>query len=129
MFLSYADCRLTCVCETAGLTPSARGFSSDMGQSSSSVRLRSADSGSCRRRRLLRPGSEPLQVNIVSSSHNLDFSSKCLQGVREDLQQHLQCNKWFIFIILNTASMSSCGIVGTALPLLAGIYTEIKLGL
>ena len=37
-----------------------------MGQLSSSVRLRSGDSGSCRRRRLLRPGSEPLQVNIVS---------------------------------------------------------------
>ncbi|XP_030001214.1 uncharacterized protein arhgef9a isoform X2 [Sphaeramia orbicularis] len=35
---------------------------SDMGQSSSSVRLRSGDSGSCRRRRLLRPGSEPLQL-------------------------------------------------------------------
>ncbi|KAG7241773.1 hypothetical protein INR49_024743 [Caranx melampygus] len=37
----------------------------NMGQSSSSVRLRSGGSGSCRRRRLLRPGSEPLQVNIV----------------------------------------------------------------
>eukprot|EP00064_Thunnus_orientalis_P011761 superscaffoldBa00001733_g11792 len=35
----------------------------DMGQTSS-VRLRSGDSSSCRRRRLLRPGSEPLQVNI-----------------------------------------------------------------
>lgn len=41
---------------------------SDIGQSSSSVRLRSGGSGSCRRRRLLRPGSEPLQVNIVSRS-------------------------------------------------------------
>ncbi|XP_015811077.3 spermatogenesis-associated protein 13 isoform X7 [Nothobranchius furzeri] len=40
---------------------------SDMGQSSSSVRLRSGGSGSCRRRRLLRPGSEPLQVNILIS--------------------------------------------------------------
>ncbi|XP_017275267.1 uncharacterized protein LOC108237997 isoform X3 [Kryptolebias marmoratus] len=38
-----------------------------MGQSSSSVRLRSGGSGSCRRRRLLRPGSEPLQVNILIS--------------------------------------------------------------
>ncbi|XP_024138780.1 spermatogenesis-associated protein 13 isoform X2 [Oryzias melastigma] len=38
-----------------------------MGQTSSSVRLRSGDSGSCRRRRLLRPGSEPLQVNILIS--------------------------------------------------------------
>lgn len=37
--------------------------------SSSSVRLRSGGSGSCRRRRLLRPGSEPLQVNIVSHIH------------------------------------------------------------
>ncbi|XP_028272695.1 uncharacterized protein arhgef9a isoform X3 [Parambassis ranga] len=36
--------------------------SADMGQSSSSVRLRSGGSGSCRRRRLLRPGSEPLQL-------------------------------------------------------------------
>ncbi|KAK5609834.1 hypothetical protein CRENBAI_019004 [Crenichthys baileyi] len=36
----------------------------DMGQSSSSVRLRSGGSTSCRRKRLLRPGSEPLQVNI-----------------------------------------------------------------
>lgn len=41
-------------------------YPADMGQSSSSVRLRSGGSGSCRRRRLLRPGSEPLQVNIVS---------------------------------------------------------------
>ncbi|XP_028272698.1 spermatogenesis-associated protein 13 isoform X6 [Parambassis ranga] len=41
--------------------------SADMGQSSSSVRLRSGGSGSCRRRRLLRPGSEPLQVNILIS--------------------------------------------------------------
>ncbi|XP_034036789.1 rho guanine nucleotide exchange factor 9 isoform X1 [Thalassophryne amazonica] len=38
---------------------------SDMGQSSS-VRLRLGNSGSCRRR-LLRPGSEPLQVNILIS--------------------------------------------------------------
>uniref|UniRef100_A0A3P9HJG9 Rho guanine nucleotide exchange factor 9 n=1 Tax=Oryzias latipes TaxID=8090 RepID=A0A3P9HJG9_ORYLA len=38
-----------------------------MGQTSSSVRLRSGGSGSCRRRRLLRPGSEPLQVNILIS--------------------------------------------------------------
>ncbi|XP_068446915.1 uncharacterized protein [Clinocottus analis] len=41
---------------------------SDMGQSSASVRLRSGGSGSCRRRRLLRPGSEPLQVNIVAGT-------------------------------------------------------------
>ncbi|XP_032410583.1 spermatogenesis-associated protein 13 isoform X6 [Xiphophorus hellerii] len=39
----------------------------DMGQSSSSVRLRSGGSTSCRRKRLLRPGSEPLQVNILIS--------------------------------------------------------------
>ncbi|XP_030001218.1 spermatogenesis-associated protein 13 isoform X5 [Sphaeramia orbicularis] len=44
---------------------------SDMGQSSSSVRLRSGDSGSCRRRRLLRPGSEPLQVNILISGGSI----------------------------------------------------------
>lgn len=44
-------------------------FPADMGQSSSSVRLRSGGSGSCRRRRLLRPGSEPLQVNVVSRTH------------------------------------------------------------
>ncbi|XP_071313355.1 spermatogenesis-associated protein 13 isoform X2 [Trachinotus anak] len=43
----------------------------DMGQSSSSVRLRSGDSGSCRRRRLLRPGSEPLQVNILISGGSI----------------------------------------------------------
>uniref|UniRef100_UPI003AAE66B9 uncharacterized protein isoform X2 n=1 Tax=Centroberyx gerrardi TaxID=166262 RepID=UPI003AAE66B9 len=42
----------------------------DMGQSSSSVRLRSGDSGSCRRR-LLRPGSEPLQVNILISGGSI----------------------------------------------------------
>lgn len=40
---------------------------SDHGQSSS-VRLRS---GSCRRRRLLRPGSEPLQVNILISGGSI----------------------------------------------------------
>lgn len=40
---------------------------SDMGQSSS-VRLRT---GSCRRRRLLRPGSEPLQVNILISGGSI----------------------------------------------------------
>ncbi|XP_074504128.1 uncharacterized protein arhgef9a isoform X4 [Sebastes fasciatus] len=44
---------------------------SDMGQSSSSVRLRSGGSGSCRRRRLLRPGSEPLQVNILISGGSI----------------------------------------------------------
>ncbi|XP_047196568.1 uncharacterized protein LOC118112229 isoform X3 [Hippoglossus stenolepis] len=44
---------------------------SDMGQLSSSVRLRSGDSGSCRRRRLLRPGSEPLQVNILISGGSI----------------------------------------------------------
>uniref|UniRef100_A0A3Q3SAQ7 Rho guanine nucleotide exchange factor 9 n=1 Tax=Mastacembelus armatus TaxID=205130 RepID=A0A3Q3SAQ7_9TELE len=44
---------------------------SDIGQSSSSVRLRSGDSGSCRRRRLLRPGSEPLQVNILISGGSI----------------------------------------------------------
>lgn len=58
----------------------------DMGQSSSSVRLRSGGSGSCRRRRLLRPGSEPLQVNVVSQTRtfinththiNTDLSSHC----------------------------------------------------
>lgn len=38
----------------------------DMGQSSS-VRLRSGGSASCKRKRLLRPGSEPLQVNILIS--------------------------------------------------------------
>uniref|UniRef100_A0A4W6CBC9 Rho guanine nucleotide exchange factor 9 n=1 Tax=Lates calcarifer TaxID=8187 RepID=A0A4W6CBC9_LATCA len=43
----------------------------DMGQSSSSVRLRSGGSGSCRRRRLLRPGSEPLQVNILISGGSI----------------------------------------------------------
>nr|XP_057918902.1 spermatogenesis-associated protein 13 isoform X6 [Doryrhamphus excisus] len=42
---------------------------SDVGQSSS-VRLRSGD-GSCRRRRLLRPGSEPLQVNILISGGSI----------------------------------------------------------
>ncbi|XP_034740257.1 spermatogenesis-associated protein 13 isoform X6 [Etheostoma cragini] len=41
-----------------------------MGQSSSSVRLRSGGSGSCRRR-LLRPGSEPLQVNILISGGSI----------------------------------------------------------
>ncbi|TWW55212.1 hypothetical protein D4764_09G0002610 [Takifugu flavidus] len=41
---------------------------SDTAPSSSSVRLRSGGSGSCRRRRLLRPGSEPLQVNISAAS-------------------------------------------------------------
>ncbi|XP_033949434.1 spermatogenesis-associated protein 13 isoform X4 [Pseudochaenichthys georgianus] len=45
---------------------------SDMGQSSSSsVRLRSGGSGSCRRGRLLRPGSEPLQVNILISGGSI----------------------------------------------------------
>uniref|UniRef100_A0A3Q1JD17 Rho guanine nucleotide exchange factor 9 n=1 Tax=Anabas testudineus TaxID=64144 RepID=A0A3Q1JD17_ANATE len=44
---------------------------SDIGQSSSSVRLRSGGSGSCRRRRLLRPGSEPLQVNILISGGSI----------------------------------------------------------
>ncbi|XP_055368170.1 uncharacterized protein LOC114864633 isoform X2 [Betta splendens] len=44
---------------------------SDIGQSSSSVRLRPGDSGSCRRRRLLRPGSEPLQVNILISGGSI----------------------------------------------------------
>ncbi|XP_069387192.1 spermatogenesis-associated protein 13 isoform X2 [Paralichthys olivaceus] len=44
---------------------------SDMGQSSSSVRLRSRDTGSCNRRRLLRPGSEPLQVNILISGGSI----------------------------------------------------------
>nr|XP_057918901.1 spermatogenesis-associated protein 13 isoform X5 [Doryrhamphus excisus] len=43
--------------------------SADVGQSSS-VRLRSGD-GSCRRRRLLRPGSEPLQVNILISGGSI----------------------------------------------------------
>ncbi|XP_068181255.1 uncharacterized protein [Antennarius striatus] len=43
---------------------------SDMGQSSS-VRLRSGDSGSCRRKRLLRPGSEPLQVNVLISGGSI----------------------------------------------------------
>ncbi|XP_044218847.1 uncharacterized protein LOC122989891 isoform X3 [Thunnus albacares] len=42
----------------------------DMGQTSS-VRLRSGDSSSCRRRRLLRPGSEPLQVNILISGGSI----------------------------------------------------------
>ncbi|XP_046872937.1 uncharacterized protein LOC124464866 isoform X5 [Hypomesus transpacificus] len=41
----------------------------DMGESSS-VRLRTGDSGSCRRR-LLRPGSEPLQVNILISGGSI----------------------------------------------------------
>uniref|UniRef100_A0A3Q1D1V0 Rho guanine nucleotide exchange factor 9 n=1 Tax=Amphiprion ocellaris TaxID=80972 RepID=A0A3Q1D1V0_AMPOC len=45
--------------------------SAHMGQSSSSVRLRSGGSGSCRRRRLLRPGSEPLQVNILISGGSI----------------------------------------------------------
>ncbi|XP_029971635.1 spermatogenesis-associated protein 13 isoform X4 [Salarias fasciatus] len=44
--------------------------SGDMGHSSS-VRLRSGGSGSCRRRRLLRPGSEPLQVNILISGGSI----------------------------------------------------------
>ncbi|XP_067374212.1 spermatogenesis-associated protein 13 isoform X6 [Channa argus] len=44
---------------------------SDIGQSSSSVRLRSGDTGSCRRRRLLRSGSEPLQVNILISGGSI----------------------------------------------------------
>ncbi|XP_024918909.1 spermatogenesis-associated protein 13 isoform X4 [Cynoglossus semilaevis] len=44
---------------------------SEMGQSSSSVRLRSGGVGSCRRRRLLRPGSEPLQVNILISGGSI----------------------------------------------------------
>ncbi|XP_058505333.1 spermatogenesis-associated protein 13 isoform X5 [Solea solea] len=43
----------------------------DMGQSASSVRLRSGGAGSCRRRRLLRPGSEPLQVNILISGGSI----------------------------------------------------------
>ncbi|XP_041846086.1 spermatogenesis-associated protein 13 isoform X2 [Melanotaenia boesemani] len=42
-----------------------------IGPSSSSVRLRSGGSGSCRRRRLLRPGSEPLQVNILISGGSI----------------------------------------------------------
>ncbi|XP_047441995.1 spermatogenesis-associated protein 13-like isoform X5 [Mugil cephalus] len=42
----------------------------DMAQSSS-VRLRPGGSGSCRRRRLLRPGSEPLQVNILISGGSI----------------------------------------------------------
>ncbi|XP_029296822.1 spermatogenesis-associated protein 13 isoform X2 [Cottoperca gobio] len=44
---------------------------SDTGQLSSSVRMRSGGSGSCRRRRLLRPGSEPLQVNILISGGSI----------------------------------------------------------
>ncbi|XP_034399109.1 uncharacterized protein LOC117737330 isoform X4 [Cyclopterus lumpus] len=44
---------------------------SDVGQSSSTVRLRSGGSGSCRRRRLLRPGSEPLQVNVLISGGSI----------------------------------------------------------
>ncbi|XP_068570455.1 spermatogenesis-associated protein 13 isoform X2 [Cebidichthys violaceus] len=44
---------------------------SDVGQSSSSVRLRSGGPGSCRRRRLLRPGSEPLQVNVLISGGSI----------------------------------------------------------
>ncbi|XP_075959383.1 uncharacterized protein LOC142962672 isoform X2 [Anarhichas minor] len=44
---------------------------SDVGQTSSSVRLRSGGSGSCRRRRLLRPGSEPLQVNVLISGGSI----------------------------------------------------------
>ncbi|XP_042349565.1 spermatogenesis-associated protein 13-like isoform X3 [Plectropomus leopardus] len=44
---------------------------SDMAKTSSSVRLRSGGSGSCRRRRLLRPGSEPLQVNILISGGSI----------------------------------------------------------
>ncbi|XP_070818188.1 uncharacterized protein [Chaetodon trifascialis] len=44
---------------------------SAMGQSSSSVRLRSGGTGSCRRRRLLRPGSEPLQVNVLISGGSI----------------------------------------------------------
>ncbi|KAM8910484.1 uncharacterized protein arhgef9a isoform 4-T4 [Spinachia spinachia] len=43
---------------------------SDVGQSSS-VRLRPAGSGSCTRRRLLRPGSEPLQVNVLISGGSI----------------------------------------------------------
>ncbi|XP_075899477.1 uncharacterized protein LOC142899659 isoform X2 [Nelusetta ayraudi] len=44
----------------------------DLGQSSSSsVRLRSGGSSSCRRRRLLRPGSEPLQVNVLISGGSI----------------------------------------------------------
>ncbi|XP_019739767.1 rho guanine nucleotide exchange factor 9 isoform X5 [Hippocampus comes] len=45
---------------------------SDVGQSSasSSVRLRSEGS-SCRRKRLLRPGSEPLQVNVLISGGSI----------------------------------------------------------
>ncbi|XP_078025348.1 uncharacterized protein arhgef9a isoform X5 [Epinephelus lanceolatus] len=43
---------------------------SDMTQTSS-VRLRSGGSGSCRRRRLLRPGSEPLQVNVLISGGSI----------------------------------------------------------
>uniref|UniRef100_A0A8C5GGN4 Rho guanine nucleotide exchange factor 9 n=1 Tax=Gouania willdenowi TaxID=441366 RepID=A0A8C5GGN4_GOUWI len=45
--------------------------SANIGQSSSSVRVRSGGSGSCRRRRLLRPGSEPLQVNILISGGSI----------------------------------------------------------
>ncbi|XP_077465556.1 uncharacterized protein LOC144082339 isoform X1 [Stigmatopora argus] len=43
---------------------------SDVVQSSSSVRLRSGGS-SCRRKRLLRPGSEPLAVNILISGGSI----------------------------------------------------------
>ncbi|XP_049899052.1 spermatogenesis-associated protein 13 isoform X4 [Epinephelus moara] len=43
---------------------------SDMTQTSS-VRLRSGGSGSCSRRRLLRPGSEPLQVNVLISGGSI----------------------------------------------------------
>ncbi|XP_056133156.1 spermatogenesis-associated protein 13 isoform X2 [Lampris incognitus] len=42
----------------------------DMGQLSSSVRLRPGDSGRCRRR-MLRPGSEPLQVNVLISGGSI----------------------------------------------------------
>ncbi|KAM6953564.1 rho guanine nucleotide exchange factor 9-like isoform 2-T2 [Aplochiton taeniatus] len=42
----------------------------DGGQLSSSVRLRPGDSGSCRRR-LLRPGSGPLQVNVLISGGSI----------------------------------------------------------
>nr|XP_046262488.1 spermatogenesis-associated protein 13 isoform X5 [Scatophagus argus] len=64
-------------CRSLPLTPSTLTAlalllpQSDMGQSSSSVRLRSGGSGSCRRRRLLRPGSEPLQVNILISGGSI----------------------------------------------------------
>ncbi|XP_056294964.1 spermatogenesis-associated protein 13 isoform X2 [Pseudoliparis swirei] len=66
-------------CRSLPLPPSALAAmalllpqSADVGQSSSSVRLRSSGgSGSCRRRRMLRPGSEPLQVNVLISGGSI----------------------------------------------------------